>query len=91
MTMLVTGGAGFIGANFVNKMVLEHQKSVVNVDKLTYAGHLADLERTSKNQNHHFIQGDIGDTKLVTEIFDSTPTESSVVNFAAEKAMLIDQ
>ena len=83
MTMLVTGGAGFIGANFVNKMVLEHQKSVVNVDKLTYAGHLANLERTSKNQNHHFIQGDIGDTKLVTEIL-TQHQPSSVINFAAE-------
>ena len=67
----------------MNKLVLEHQKSVVNVDKLTYAGHLANLEQISKNQNHHFIKGDIGDSELVTKIL-TQHQPSSVINFAAE-------
>ncbi|MHC4639853.1 MAG: dTDP-glucose 4,6-dehydratase, partial [Planctomycetota bacterium] len=82
--ILVTGGAGFIGSNFV-RMVLAEQKDcfVVNLDKLTYAGDLENLEGFLDNQNHKFIKGDICDGVLVEKLIDQYKIES-IVNFAAE-------
>ncbi len=83
-TILVTGGAGFIGSNFVRHMLESHaQYPIVNFDKLTYAGNLENLEGCENNRSYHFIKGDISDRALV----GSTVKEygiDTVVNFAAE-------
>lgn len=83
MSILVTGGAGFIGANFVLDWLRERDESVINLDKLTYAGNLANLASLGQDPRHRFVQGDIGDVALLTRLLaDQTPR--AVVNFAAE-------
>eukprot|EP00362_Geleiidae_sp_MMETSP1317_P000525 CAMPEP_0201281600 /NCGR_PEP_ID=MMETSP1317-20130820/3460_1 /ASSEMBLY_ACC=CAM_ASM_000770 /TAXON_ID=187299 /ORGANISM="Undescribed Undescribed, Strain Undescribed" /LENGTH=67 /DNA_ID=CAMNT_0047591893 /DNA_START=430 /DNA_END=630 /DNA_ORIENTATION=+ len=64
-TVLVTGGCGFIGANFV-RLVLEARKDwrVINLDKLTYAGNLENLQGVDESPAYHFVKGDIGDQEL---------------------------
>lgn len=82
--ILVTGGAGFIGSNFVNLMLKEHQDYfIVNLDKLTYAGNLENLKESEKNPNYKFIKGDIGNAELVDYIFSEFEIKY-VINFAAE-------
>ena len=81
-TLLVTGGAGFIGANFVLEAV-GHGSKVVNLDKLTYAGNLDTLSSLAGNVNHIFVQGDIGDRTLVAELL-ARHRPDAIVNFAAE-------
>jgi dTDP-glucose 4,6-dehydratase len=80
--LLVTGGAGFIGANFVLR-ALAAGHHVVNLDKLTYAGNLATLAPTAGNPHHHFVQGDIGDRALVESLL-ARHRPAAIVNFAAE-------
>jgi dTDP-glucose 4,6-dehydratase len=84
MRILVTGGAGFIGSNFV-RMVLDEYKDcfVVNLDKLTYAGNLQNLDGYMDNANHKFVKGDICDGKIVEDIIKEHKIEA-IVNFAAE-------
>jgi len=82
-TILVTGGAGFIGGNFVNLMLGEHDVRVVNLDKLTYAGNLDTLAPLAGNPRHVFVQGDIGDRALVSRLLRDYEVDA-VVNFAAE-------
>ena len=81
-TLLVTGGAGFIGANFVLQAVV-HGLRVVNLDKLTYAGNLDTLASLDGNDKHVFVQGDIGDRALVANLLQEH-TPHAIVNFAAE-------
>jgi len=81
-TLLVTGGAGFIGANFVLQAVTDGLR-VVNLDKLTYAGNLDTLESLNGNDKHIFVQGDIGDRALVGKLLQQY-RPSAIVNFAAE-------
>ena len=81
--ILVTGGAGFIGSNFVLDWLAAGGEPVVNLDKLTYAGNLENLRELSDNQNHHFAQGDIGDFDLVRGLLDKHRPRA-VINFAAE-------
>ncbi|QWT18715.1 dTDP-glucose 4,6-dehydratase [Bacillus sp. NP157] len=81
-TLLVTGGAGFIGANFVLQAVADGVK-VINLDLLTYAGNLQTLQSLAGNPNHVFVQGDIGDQALVSRLL-AEHRPSAVVNFAAE-------
>lgn len=81
-TLLVTGGAGFIGANFVLQAVADGIR-VVNLDKLTYAGNLHTLDPLDGDARHLFVQGDIGDRELVARLF-SQHKPQAVVNFAAE-------
>ena len=81
-TLLVTGGAGFIGANFVLQAIAEG-KRVVNLDKLTYAGNLDTLASLADNDRHAFVQGDIGNRRLVDRLLAEYRPEA-VVNFAAE-------
>jgi dTDP-glucose 4,6-dehydratase len=81
-TLLVTGGAGFIGANFVLQAVADGL-CVVNLDKLTYAGNLDTLESLNGNDKHIFVQGDIGDRALVGTLLQQY-RPSAIVNFAAE-------
>lgn len=83
MTILVTGSAGFIGANFVLDWLAQHDEAVVSLDKLTYAGNLANLQSLEADARHTFVQGDIGDQALVTELLRKYQPRA-VVNFAAE-------
>ena len=83
MTVLVTGGAGFIGGNFVLDWVAGHEEPVVNLDKLTYAGNLETLATLKDNPRHIFVQGDIGDRELVERLL-AEHRPRAVVNFAAE-------
>lgn len=82
-TWLVTGGAGFIGGNFVLRQVLKNNHKVINLDKLTYAGNLDTLKTIEDHENHHFIQGDICDQSLIQNIFEQYKPDA-IVNFAAE-------
>jgi len=81
--ILVTGGAGFIGSNFVLEWLRDADESVVNLDKLTYAGNLANLAALQGDARHVFVQGDIGDTTLVERLL-AERRPRAVVNFAAE-------
>ncbi len=84
MNVLVTGGAGFIGSNFVKFMVAKHPKyRIINVDNLTYAGNLENLQDIADIQNYSFIKADIRDRDMMYKIFKSHDV-TSVVNFAAE-------
>jgi dTDP-glucose 4,6-dehydratase len=84
MNIIVTGGAGFIGSNFI-RMVLDESKDtfIVNLDKLTYAGNLGNLEGYVDNKNHKFIKGDICDGSLVEKLIDDYKI-NAIINFAAE-------
>ena len=81
--ILVTGGAGFIGSNFVLDWVATSQEAVVNLDKLTYAGNLQNLASLDGNGQHVFVQGDIGDPVLVARLLKEHQPRA-IVNFAAE-------
>ena len=81
--ILVTGGAGFIGGNFVLDWLSGSEEGVVNVDKLTYAGNLQTLGSLKDNPNHVFVQADIGDTTVIPELLAKYQPRA-VVNFAAE-------
>ena len=82
--LLVTGGAGFIGSNFILHIVEKYPEyKIVNLDKLTYAANLNHLDSIKDSKNYFFIKGDICDKELVSKIFDDFNIDS-VVNFAAE-------
>jgi dTDP-glucose 4,6-dehydratase len=81
--ILVTGGAGFIGANFVLDWLAIHDEPVINLDKLTYAGNPETLQSLQGDARHTLVQGDIGDAALVNQLL-STHQPRAVVNFAAE-------
>ncbi|MBR5769171.1 MAG: GDP-mannose 4,6-dehydratase, partial [Clostridia bacterium] len=84
MNILVTGGAGFIGSNFVYYMLREHPDyRIVCIDKLTYAGNLETLEEALKNPNFAFVKADIADREAVYALFEKEGFDI-VVNFAAE-------
>ncbi len=83
MTILVTGGAGFIGSNFVLDWLASHDEAVVNLDKLTYAGNLMNLESLDQDARHRFVQGDINDGELVFDLLVSHQIRA-VIHFAAE-------
>ena len=81
--VLITGGAGFIGSNFVLEWLAESDESVINLDALTYAGNLENLESLRGDGRHIFVKGSIGDFDLVTELLTKYQPRA-VVNFAAE-------
>ena len=82
MKLLVTGGAGFIGSNFIHYWLSRHaEDQIINLDKLTYAGNTESLEKVSQNKNYKFVRGDIIDRKLVDRL---TAGVDWVVHFAAE-------
>lgn len=83
MTILVTGGAGFIGANFLLDWVAQADEPVINLDKLTYAGNLENLSSLEGNKRHIFMQGDIADTQLVQRLL-AEHQPRAILNFAAE-------
>ena len=82
-SIVVTGGAGFIGSNFVNAWLKMNLGKVVNLDKLTYAGNLENLSEVQDNPNHVFVHADIGDNEAVRELLKAHQPRA-VVNFAAE-------
>jgi len=84
MNILITGGAGFIGSNFVRMVLTEHPDVVVvNLDKLTYAGNLKNLQEYINHKNHKFIKGDICDGELIERIIEDYNI-NAIINFAAE-------
>lgn len=83
MSILVTGGAGFIGSNFVLDWLAQSDEPVINLDALTYAGNLANLETVQNDPRHHFIKGSIDDYALITSLLEKH-TPRAVINFAAE-------
>jgi dTDP-glucose 4,6-dehydratase len=83
MKLLVTGGAGFIGSNFIRHIRQEHPDwEITNLDKLTYAGNLENLKDVQDQPGYHFVKGDIADRKLVDELLSQE--FDVIVNFAAE-------
>lgn len=82
-TILVTGGAGFIGSNFVHHQLSADKMVIINLDKLTYAGNPENLQHLSGNGDHVFIRGDIADQPLVSSLLDEY-RPAAIVNFAAE-------
>jgi len=83
MTILVTGGAGFIGSNFVIEWLAAEAEPVVNLDKLTYAGNLANLAGLAGNPRHRFVRADIGDRAAVEKLL-AEHEPRAIVHFAAE-------
>jgi dTDP-glucose 4,6-dehydratase len=82
-TILVTGGAGFIGSNFILQRMKHDSFSIVNFDKLTYAGNLRNLEAIAEDKRYHFVHGDIADRKVVRQVL-SKHRPDALVHFAAE-------
>jgi dTDP-glucose 4,6-dehydratase len=83
MAILVTGAAGFIGGNFALDWLAQSDETVINLDKLTYAGNLDTLKSLQNDARHVFIKGDIGDSILVTKLLEEYRPRA-VINFAAE-------
>jgi len=84
MKILVTGGAGFIGGNFVHHMVKKYpEHTVINLDLLTYAGNLETLKPVEDKPNYKFVRGDIADRRFIMDLFEKERPDV-VVNFAAE-------
>jgi len=83
MHILVTGGCGFIGSNFVRHMLSKYPYSIINLDKLTYAGNLENLKDIENDKRYSLIKGDIADGNLLENIFNTSKVDA-VINFAAE-------
>lgn len=84
MNLLVTGGAGFIGSNFILYWLAKYpQDKIVNLDKLTYAGNLENLKSVEKNENYQFVRGDICDRQLVNSLIKNYSI-NIIIHFAAE-------
>jgi dTDP-glucose 4,6-dehydratase len=81
-TILVTGGCGFIGSNFVRYMLRNYDYKIINVDKLTYAGNLENLSDTSDHPNYEFVRGDIADKAMIEGL--ASRGIDAIINFAAE-------
>ncbi len=87
-TLLVTGGAEFIGGCFVRQVLTERHTRVVNLDKLIYAGNLDSLAAVIDNPLHIFVCGDIGDAELVSHLLH-TYQPDAIVNFTAESQWIV--
>jgi dTDP-glucose 4,6-dehydratase len=81
--ILVTGGAGFIGSNFILDWFAQSDEKIINLDKLTYAGNLQNLSSLSEDARHIFVQGDIGDSRLVSQLLTQHQPRA-IINLAAE-------
>jgi dTDP-glucose 4,6-dehydratase len=83
MAIVITGGAGFIGSNFILNWCSDTDEPIINIDKLTYAGNLDNLISLKSNMQHNFINGDIGDVSLLDKILREY-SPRAIINFAAE-------
>ncbi len=83
MSVLVTGGAGFIGSNFVIDWLAKSDEPIINLDLLTYAGNLVNLSALENDSRHIFVRGDIGDQELIVKILGQYKPRA-IINFAAE-------
>ena len=83
MAILVTGGAGFIGSNFIINWINEFNEQVINLDKLTYSGNLSNLKSIEENKNYIFVHGDICDASVINKILNKYKPRA-IINFAAE-------
>ena len=83
MTILVTGGAGFIGSNFILNCLKKYDEKFINLDSLTYSGNLENLKSVEKKSNYEFVKGDIGDSNLVADLLIKHQPRA-IINFAAE-------
>ncbi|WP_221848624.1 dTDP-glucose 4,6-dehydratase [Bacillus sp. S/N-304-OC-R1] len=83
MKILVTGGAGFIGSNFIKYMLANYNYTIINLDALTYAGDLGNLQQIENNKHYHFVAGNICDRELLYRLFIKYEIDV-VINFAAE-------
>ena len=83
MTILITGGAGFIGCNFAKLWLKLESEPIVNLDKLTYAGRVENFAEEEKNPNYKFVKGDMGDSELVDELLKQEKPKA-IINFAAD-------
>ena len=84
MSILITGGAGFIGSNFIHYLLEKYEDiEIINLDKLTYAGNLDNLKDIEKEKRYNFVKGDIVDKKKVKDVFKKNDIEQ-IINFAAE-------
>ena len=83
MKLLITGGAGFIGSNFILKAVKEHHHSVVNIDLLTYASNKKNLEEIDSSENYRLIEGSMGNKPLIDDLLKEFEPDA-IINFAAE-------
>src|ERR1051325_3126036 len=82
MHLLITGGAGFIGSNFIHYWLDKHpEDSIINLDKLTYAGNLENLAGVEENPRYRFVKGDVADATLLAEL---VPGVDTIIHFAAE-------
>lgn len=81
--ILVTGGAGFIGSNFILNWLAQSDEEIINLDKLTYAGNLKNLSPLDKDKRHIFVLGDIGDVKLISKLLTQYQPRA-IINLAAE-------
>ena len=81
--ILITGGAGFIGSNFVLDWLGRSDEEIINVDLLTYAGNLENLDEAKGDERHIFVQGDIGDSALMSGLLERHQPRA-ILNFAAE-------
>ena len=83
MAILVTGGAGFIGSNFIINWINEFNEKIINIDKLTYSGNLSNLKSIEDNKNYVFVHGDICNASVINKILNKYKPRA-IINFAAE-------
>ena len=83
MTILITGGAGFIGSNFILNWLQKFDEKFINLDSLTYSSNLENLKSIEKKSNYEFVKGDIGDSNLVADLLKKYQPRA-IINFAAE-------
>ena len=81
--IIITGGAGFIGSNFVLDWLAQHDEPIINIDKLTYAGHLENLKTVINDPRHTFVQADINDRKVIDDLLNQHHPRA-IIHFAAE-------